>query len=196
MRLSSYDAYLGDTTLVSARKPPLLHEICDKPPHFRRGFGHATGRTDTTEGGSASYGSAFPTSGHRRPFPSPCAGPWGAQSAGDGRAQAARRLRRLSASRMRRRTSRPMRCRLAASIDNATVCANPSAPWERTRSRPRCSRLLIADSTAGCWRLASANACASSRSRSATESRPLRGSAGATPIRWTGKGFRRWVSNG
>ena len=38
-----------------------------------------------------------------------------------------------------------MRCRLAASIDNATVCANPSAPWERTRS--------------------------------ATESRPLRGNA-------------------
>ena len=104
-----------------------------------------------------------------------------AKSAGDGRAQAARRLRRRSASRMRRRTSRPMRCRLAASIDNATVCANPSAPWERTRSRPRCSRLLIADSTAGCWRLASANACACSRSRSATESRPLRGSALSPP---------------
>ena len=163
--------------LVSARKPPLLHEICDEPPHFRRGFGHGIGRTDTTEGASASNRPEFPTTGHRRPFPSPCAGRGRAKSAGDGRAQAARRLRRRSASRMRRRTSTPMRCRFAASIDNATVCANPSAPWERTRSRPRCSRLLMADSTAGCWRLASANACVCSRSRSATESRPLRGSA-------------------
>ena len=63
--------------LVSGRKPPLLHEICDEPSHFRRGFGHATGRTDTTEGCSASNRSTFSTSGHRRPFPSPCAGPGG-----------------------------------------------------------------------------------------------------------------------
>ena len=59
--------------LVSARKPPLLHEICDELPHFWRRFGHATGRTDTTEGCSASNRPAFPTSGHRMPFPSRCA---------------------------------------------------------------------------------------------------------------------------
>ena len=58
---------------VRVRKPPLLHEICDEPPHFRRGFGHGTGRTDTTEGCSASNRSTFSTSGHRRPFPSRCA---------------------------------------------------------------------------------------------------------------------------
>ena len=50
--------------LVSARKPPLLHEICDELPHFWRRFGHATGRTDTTEGCSASNRSTFSTSGH------------------------------------------------------------------------------------------------------------------------------------
>ena len=60
--------------LVSVRKPPLLYEISDEPPHFRRGFGHGTSRTDTTEGCSAPNRSTFPTSGHRRPFPSPCAG--------------------------------------------------------------------------------------------------------------------------
>ena len=65
--------------LVSDRKPPLLHKICDEPPHFVRGFGHATGRTDTTEGDSASYRSEFPTSGHRLPFPSPCAGALGGE---------------------------------------------------------------------------------------------------------------------
>ena len=59
--------------LVSGRKPPLRHEICDEPPHFRRGFGHGTGRTGTTEGCLASNRPAFPTSGHRRPLPSRCA---------------------------------------------------------------------------------------------------------------------------
>ena len=59
--------------LVSGRKPPLSHEICDEPPHFRRGFGHGTGHTDTTEGCSASNRSTFSTSGHRRPLPSRCA---------------------------------------------------------------------------------------------------------------------------
>ena len=66
--------------LVSGRKPPLSHEICDEPPHFRRGFGHGTGHTDTTEGCSASNRSTFSTSGHRRPFPSPWAGPRGGRS--------------------------------------------------------------------------------------------------------------------
>ena len=65
--------------VVSARKPPLRHEICDEPPHFQRGFGHGTGRTDTTEGCLASNRPEFPTSGHRRPFPSPCAGPGGGE---------------------------------------------------------------------------------------------------------------------
>ena len=44
---------------------------------FRPNFGPATGRTDTTEGCSASYRFAFSTSGHRRPFPPPYAGPGG-----------------------------------------------------------------------------------------------------------------------
>ena len=59
--------------LVSARKPPLPHEICDAPRHFRRGFSHGTGRIDITEGRSASNRSTFLTCGHRRPFPSRCA---------------------------------------------------------------------------------------------------------------------------
>ena len=59
--------------VVSARKPPLLHEICDEPPHIRRGVGHGTHRTGTTERRLASNRPAFPASGHRRPFPSRCA---------------------------------------------------------------------------------------------------------------------------
>ena len=59
--------------LVSGRKPPLRHEICDEPAHFRRGFGHGTHRTGTTEGCLASNRPTFSTSGHRRPLPSPCA---------------------------------------------------------------------------------------------------------------------------
>ena len=67
-----------------------------------------------------------------------------------------------------RRTHQADRCgrRLAAS--STMRRAQTHRRRERTRSI-RCSRLLIADSTAGCWRLASANACACSRSRSATE---------------------------
>ena len=64
----------GHRYLVSVRKPPLLHEICDEPPHFRRGFGHGIHRTGTTERRLASNPPVFPTCGHRRPFPSPCAG--------------------------------------------------------------------------------------------------------------------------
>ena len=59
--------------LVTARKPPLSRGICDEPPHFRRGLGHGTHRTGTTERRLASNRPAFPTSGHRRPFPSRCA---------------------------------------------------------------------------------------------------------------------------
>ena len=33
-----------------------------------------------------------------------------------------------------------------------TPRSNPPVPWTRTRSRPRCSRAWIADSTAGCFR--------------------------------------------
>ena len=58
---------------MSARKPPLLQKICDEPPQFRRDFGHGTHRTGTTERLLASNRPAFPTSGHRRPFPSRCA---------------------------------------------------------------------------------------------------------------------------
>ena len=60
------------------------------------------------------------------------------------RRQAARRRRAF------RRSRRPMRWMLRATTESATTRAKPSAPYARTRSRPRCSRLLIADSTAGC----------------------------------------------
>ena len=66
--------FVKDTTLVSARKPPLPHEICDAPRHFRRGFSHGTGRIDITEGRSASNRSTVPIFGHRRPCPWSCAG--------------------------------------------------------------------------------------------------------------------------
>ena len=55
-----------------------------------------------------------------------------------------------------------MRCRLAASTDKATVRAKPSAPWLRTRSSPRCSNPLMADSIAGCARRAATNDSSSS----------------------------------
>ncbi len=44
----------------------------------------------------------------------------------------------------------------------------PSRPWLRTLSRPRCSRWLIADSTAGCRRRASAKPGSDCCSRSTT----------------------------
>ena len=55
------------------QKTPLSRGICDEPPHIRRGLGHATHRTGATERRLASNRPAFPTSGHRRPFPSRCA---------------------------------------------------------------------------------------------------------------------------
>ena len=58
--------------------------------------------------------------------------------------QAARRRRAL------RRSSRPMRRMFRATTERATRRAKPVAPCARTRSSPRCSKLLIADSTAGC----------------------------------------------
>ena len=65
--------------------------------------------------------------------------------------QAARRFRfRLFAPSSFSRTRRPRRCTFRATTAKATVWANPSEPFARTRSRPRCSRLLMADSTAGC----------------------------------------------
>ena len=53
----------------------------------------------------------------------------------------------------------------------------PSAPWLRTRSSPRCSNPLMADSIAGCARRAATNDSSSSRSRSALERYPLPGNA-------------------
>ena len=55
------------------QKTPLSRGICDEPPHIRRGLGHATHRTGATERRLASNRPAFPTSAHRRPFPSRCA---------------------------------------------------------------------------------------------------------------------------
>ena len=70
---ASVPFFKNEPTLVTARKPPLSRGICDEPPHVRRGLGHATHRTGTTERRLASNRPAFPTSGHRRPFPSRCA---------------------------------------------------------------------------------------------------------------------------
>ena len=76
--IHSWLSYLEERLyLVSARKPLLPHEFCDAPPSCRRGFSHGAGGTDTTEGRSASSRTPSPMSGHRRPCPSPCAGPGG-----------------------------------------------------------------------------------------------------------------------
>ena len=86
--------------------------------------------------------------------------------------QAARRRWRIRSSAC---SIRPRRCRLAASTERATVRSKPSAPQLRTRSRPRCSRPLMADSTAGCARRAAAKASSFSRSRSARDRYPFFG---------------------
>ena len=92
----------------------------------------------------------------------------------------------LHTGRTARFRSAPKSDRLGIGIGDRV--ASEYAPWERTRSRSRCSRWLMADSTAGCWRLASANACASSCS--ATESRPWRGSA----LKSSMASSRTWLS--
>ena len=61
----------------------------------------------------------------------------------------------------------PMRWTSRVAMERATVRAKAPAPCARTRSRPRCSRLLIAESTAGCCRRIAANHSSPSRSRSA-----------------------------
>ena len=61
--------YFGDVTSVWQKTPTPARNLRRIAP-LRRGFVHGTGRTDTTEGCSASNRPAFPTSGHRRPFPS------------------------------------------------------------------------------------------------------------------------------
>ncbi len=87
--------------------------------------------------------------------------------------QAARRIRRRSC----RCNSNPIRCKFNARTDSATVREKPSAPQVRTRSRPRCSRLFIADSTAGCFCRANLKSSASSLSRSTRFSFPFFGRA-------------------
>ena len=80
-------------TPPAARATPMppLASVCQETPisardvgrsaTFRGGFGHGGGRTETSEGISASnrsifstLRSTFPTFGHGRRFPSPCAG--------------------------------------------------------------------------------------------------------------------------
>ena len=57
--------YFGDVTSVWQKTPTPARNLRRIAP-LRRGFVHGTGRTDTTEGCSASNRPAFPTSGHRR----------------------------------------------------------------------------------------------------------------------------------
>ena len=66
-----------------------------------------------------------------------------------------------------RRGRSPMRQMFSATIESATARAQPSAPYASTRSRPRCPRLLIADSTAGYRRRLAENSSPCSRSRCA-----------------------------
>ena len=91
------------------------------------------------------------------------------------------RLRRYAASRNAARfrfaRSRLSRARSARCSTSPTMCSKPSAPRTSIRPKPRYSRLLIADSTAACVRRAARNAGAPSRSRSALDRRPFRGSA-------------------
>ncbi len=70
-----------------------------------------------------------------------------------------------------------------AGTASATAPAKPSFPWLRTRSRPRCSRLLMADPPAAWARRAPRNASPLSRTRSAFDSLPLRGIAAAPASR-------------
>ena len=70
-------------TVPRSRRRRRLISDCQKTPTFARNLrrtathsarlGHATHRTGTTERRLASNRPAFPTSGHRRPFPSRCA---------------------------------------------------------------------------------------------------------------------------
>ena len=94
-------------------------------------------------------------------------------------------------ARSRRCSTSPIRCRFAATIDRPTIRSKPSGPRDSTRDRPRCSRLLIADSTAGCARRASRNSSSPSRFRSAFVSRPFFGNAfssssSSSPFRFPG----------
>ncbi len=78
---------------------------------------------------------------------------------------------------------RPGRWTFAASTASATAPAKPSFQWLRTRSRPRCSRLLMADPPAAWARRAQRNASPLSRTRSAFDSLPFRGMASAPASR-------------
>ncbi len=89
---------------------------------------------------------------------------------------------RRQAARLRRRWARACRCSSPirwtwkAVTDRATLRANPSAPYNRTRSLPRGSRLWIAASTAGCGRRIFRNVRSAFRSRSTCPSFPFFGS--------------------
>ena len=90
------------------------------------------------------------------------------------------RCGRQSARRCRSRgclhRRKPMRWTFRATAERATARAKPPDPCVRTRPRPRSSRFLIADSTAGCWRRIAPNPSARSRSRSALLRQPFFGS--------------------
>ncbi len=102
--------------------------------------------------------------GRAAPFPPPAGFADGVEGS---RRQAARLRRRWARARACRCSSSPIRWTLKAVTDRATLRANPSAPYDRTRSLPRCSRLWIADSTAGCCRRIFRNIGSASRFRSA-----------------------------
>ena len=134
--------------LVSARKPPLRAgrlRFSPGPDGWRE-------LNEPRTGTSACVWQAVFCIRSRTPRPSaPAAHSFPSRITRTGKApdfrgcrQAARRRRAL------RRSRRPMRWTFRATTERATTRAKPVAPCARIRSRPRCSRLLIADSTAGC----------------------------------------------
>ena len=95
---------------------------------------------------------------------------------GGSAAQAARFRRRIRLRSASRRFS-PSRWMSGATTERPTASSNPSAPRSRTLSSPRCSGLLIVDSTPECFLRAAAKAGSASRSRSAADFPPFFGKA-------------------
>jgi len=82
------------------------------------------------------------------------------------------RFRRANSFRCK---SKPMRCTFVATTDNATCRSNPSRPYDKQRSNPRTSRLLMHASTPECCRLASPNNSLSCQAFSFLLQRPFFG---------------------
>ena len=161
---------------MTARKPPLSRGICDEPPHFRRGLGHGTHRTGTTERRLASNRphSRLPGTEGRSRLGAP-------SGAGEVRGRWPRSGSAASSTSFGLTHAPSHKQTDAVQVGGQyRQCNGVRKPIGAVGAHSvETAMLKVVDCRldAGCWRLASANACACSRSRSATESRPLRGSA-------------------